>query len=257
MTGNRHTVILQQRDYHLLSEIAVMRILDREQAKIVAPFNSTTRANARLLALLRAGLLNRLFLGTSRGGAKALYTLSAYGARVCHVKQGISRKNGLIFSSDSFFQHQSRLNALYVELKYRPLPIPGWKLRQYRTFHQPVASTVPLVPDGYFEIECPGQIICMFLEVDLETEGIKVWQRKTDLYLQLAVSGEFTQIFQQPRFRVLVVAKSERRCHAIAKAVSLKTDKLFFFSTFEFINRDGFWSPVWLRPAGNQMTALV
>src|SRR5665213_2900229 len=48
MAGNdRKLVILQDRDMHLMRELAVMRVIDREQAKVVAGFGSTTRANAR------------------------------------------------------------------------------------------------------------------------------------------------------------------------------------------------------------------
>ena len=51
MTGTKRPgFVLQDRDRHLLSELAVMRIADREAAKVVAGFTSTTRANTRLLA---------------------------------------------------------------------------------------------------------------------------------------------------------------------------------------------------------------
>jgi hypothetical protein len=72
MTGNNKRLVLQPRDRRLLEELATMRVVDREQAKIVAGFGSTTRANTRLLALSRAGLLRRCFLGTTAGGSKAL-----------------------------------------------------------------------------------------------------------------------------------------------------------------------------------------
>src|SRR4051812_39611471 len=81
MVGNDHRrLVLQDRDRHLFRELAVLRVIDREQAKIVAGFASTTRTNARLLALSRAGLLRRFFLGTTGGGQKALYALSQKGA---------------------------------------------------------------------------------------------------------------------------------------------------------------------------------
>jgi len=40
-----------------------MRIVDREMTKVVAGFTSTTAVNMRLLALTRAGLLRRFFVG--------------------------------------------------------------------------------------------------------------------------------------------------------------------------------------------------
>ena len=80
MTGSKQTgLVIQRRDKHLLSELSVMRIIDREQAKLVAGFGSTTRANARLLALTKAGLLSRFFVGSIAYGRKAVYSLSAKG----------------------------------------------------------------------------------------------------------------------------------------------------------------------------------
>src|SRR5690348_2797481 len=71
--NNRKGIILQERDRHVLRELGVMRVIDREQAKIVAGFGSTTRANTRLLALVRAGFLRRYFLGMVGGAHKSLY----------------------------------------------------------------------------------------------------------------------------------------------------------------------------------------
>ena len=64
MLGNNTcTIILTSRDRLLLKEIAIGKVIDREQAKRIAGFKSTTRANDRLLKLTRAGLLRRFFIG--------------------------------------------------------------------------------------------------------------------------------------------------------------------------------------------------
>jgi hypothetical protein len=75
--------------------------------------------------------------------------------------------------------------------------------------------------------------------------------------LQLAVSGEFPKRFRHPQFRVLVIANTERRLANIRSTVAKSTDKIFWFTTFESLNREGFWSPVWLRPAGDQRHSLI
>ena len=79
MTGNNRGIIIQDRDRHLLKELGVMRVIDREQTKVVAGFGSTTRANTRLLGLTRAGVLKRIFIGAIGSGQKALYTISGKG----------------------------------------------------------------------------------------------------------------------------------------------------------------------------------
>src|SRR5215813_8392134 len=119
MSGNnRRRLVLQERDRHLLRELAVMRIIDREQAKRVAGFGSTTQVNARLLLLTRAGLLRRFFLGTKSGGLKAIYSLSKAGAALVQVPlRGPKRRNGELVVADFFAAHQLAINEIYCELK--------------------------------------------------------------------------------------------------------------------------------------------
>src|SRR6266851_328300 len=137
MVGNERSLkeqlsmVIQERDRHLLREAAVMRVIDREQAKIVAGFGSTTRANARLLALTRAGLLRRFFLGTTAGGAKALYALSAKGALLIDAPlRGPQRRKDETLAADFFVQHQLTVNEMYCALKYGALP-QGVSFRQW------------------------------------------------------------------------------------------------------------------------------
>src|SRR5689334_8480583 len=67
MAGNNRTgIVLQPRDLRLLEALESMRVIDREQAKVVAGFRSTTRANVRLLALTKAGFLRRALLGSNQ-----------------------------------------------------------------------------------------------------------------------------------------------------------------------------------------------
>jgi len=142
-------------------------------------------------------------------------------------------------------------------VKYRPIPNAPVHLARWLTFRQSISDTIKLTPDGYFELAAGGDVRAMFLEVDLGTEALSVWQQKAAYYLQLAVSGEFLKRFRQPQFRVLVIANSERRLASIRATVAKSTDKIFWFTTFETINRDGFWSPIWRRPAGDQRQSLL
>lgn len=75
--------------------------------------------------------------------------------------------------------------------------------------------------------------------------------------MTLATSGEFGNKFGHSQFRILVICQSEPRLHSIRKLVLNFTEKIFWFSTFEFINRDGFWSAVWLRPNDDQKQSLM
>jgi Replication-relaxation len=258
MAGNRRRgLVLQNRDRHLLTELGVMRIIDREMTTIVAGFGAKTQVSLRLLELTRAGLLRRFFVGTIGSGRKAMYTLSANGAHVVAAQfAGINRPEGKLVTGDGFVEHQMAINEIYIAIKYRALPT-GTHFVRWHIFRQSISEAIKLTPDAYFEIATGENIRAAFLEVDLGTESLTVWQQKTAIYLQLAVSGEFVRKFRQQQFRVLVIANSERRLANIRATVAKSTDKIFWFATLENVHRDGFWSPIWLRPKGDQRHTLL
>ncbi len=248
--GKRRGLIVQPRDINALYELFVMRVADGAQVKIAAGFGSTTRVNARLLALFRAGLLRRFFLG-SGGGRKALYALSPKGAQMIHVPvRGPRRRQNEMLVADFFVQHQLAINAVYCGLKFGTLPVTGVRFVNWLAFHEPLMAGLSLIPDGYAEFSTPSGIDASFIEVDLGHEGLAVWKEKTRHYLQLALSGEYERQFKQHRFRVLVLANSERRLHSIRAAVAGITEKIFWFATLEAAQGEKFFDPVWLRPKG-------
>lgn len=259
MTGNRKSgVVLQPRDRHLLTELGIMRLIDLAQARLVGGFGSYQRTHARLSRLARAGLLHQFFWGTVAGGRKSIYGLSAKGAQLVDAEfKGIQRKQHHLLVGDLFVAHQMHINEVFVTLKYRLLPGPGTRFLRWRAFHKPLSQAVLLTPDGYFEIEAAQGVRAMFLEADLGTETRKVWEQKVKQYLQLAMSGEFQRLSGQQQFRVLVIATSRRRLDNLRATIAKTTDKIFWFSTFELINSSGFWSPIWLRPKGDQMQPLL
>lgn len=260
MTGTRRNekrgLIPQPRDLTLLSEVALMRVADARQLAYAAGFHSTTRINARLLALYRAGLVRRFFIG-SGGGRKALYAIAPKGAQLIHVPcRGPRRRQDEMLVADFFVQHQLAVNEVYCALKFGGVPIPGVQFVQWLFFHAPLAPGLPLIPDGYAEWKTPSEIDAAFVEMDLGHEALAVWKEKTKHYLQLALSGEFERQFKQPRFRVLVLANSERRMQSIRAAVATVTQKIFWFATQDTAHGDKFFAPVWLRPADREYQPL-
>jgi hypothetical protein len=259
MSGNSKTrIVLQERDRHLLKEIAIMRVIDREQAKCVAGFGSTTRANSRLLVLTRAGLLRRFFQGTEAGGKKALYALSKTGANLADVPfRGPRRSHDQILVADSFVSHQLSINQLYCALKYQPIPIPDARFLRWVSFHNPIGPVISLIPDGYVEVAITNKTLSAFLEVDLGHESRSVWKTKVQAYLHYAVSGDFNRQIGRSQFRTLVVTNSERRMASLRAATGELTDKIFWFTTFDSTTRDGFWSPIWQRPKDDRRQPLL
>src|SRR5258708_29698200 len=257
MTGNQtRSMVLQDRYvefFKILGEHA--RLVDRQQAMKFAGFTSQTRANARLLKLTSNGLLRRYFLGTLKGGSKALYTLSAKGALIAEVNnRPVIRPKESLLVGDPVVNHQLSINDAHIAARFASLP--DSKFLRWLSFFEPLTKTIPLIPDGYFEIATPSGVRAAYIEVDCGTETLKVWTKKTGLYLQLAISGTFKKLFQHEQFRVLVLAASERRPSSIRRTVAQQTQKVFWFSTLEQIKRERLWSAIWQRPTGDQRRSL-
>lgn len=256
MSGNnRKLVILQERDVRLLRELAVMRVIDREQAMMVAGFGSTTRANARLLALTQAGFLHRFFWGTVGGARRSLYSLSSRGAVQLGVPYRRPRRGqDQVLATDSFSAHQLEVNEMYCALKYRPLP-KDTAFVHWKSFQEPVHGS--LIPDGYGEISTLDKSLPLFFEIDRGTEGRDVWRAKVQAYLTYAASGSFEQKFGHPHFRTLVVVPTESRLTALRVATAALTEKIFRFTTGERIKRETFWGSIWQKATGNERRPLL
>lgn len=218
-------VVPQARDRRLLSALRTLRAVDRTQAGALLGIGSVRRANARLLALTRAGYLRRSFLGAEGFGRRALYRLP--GTRA-------PKSAG----------HQLLINRVYLRLH------ADGSLLRWETPTRPVADGIPLVPDAYAEVSQGGQAHALFFEVDRGTESGRVWQGKAHNYLSFALSGEFPRRFGHARFRVAVLTTTPRRVANIRRAVAPVTDRLFWFSTFDILNGEPLSAACWLRPTG-------
>lgn len=255
---SKQGLIVQSRDTRLLTELGLVRVVDREQAKCLGGFSSTTRANTRLLALTRAGLINRFFMGTNGVGRKAIYTLSPKGAKLVGSSyQGLRRGKDEYLIGDFFVHHQLRINEVYCAVKYRPIPVPGASFVRWVFFTEPVAPGLALIPDGLFELRLGDQLVLAFVEVDLGSETRSVWQAKVKAYLRYATSGQFADQFGDRQFRVLAIAHSDRRTASLRAATASMTDKIFWFASFDSIEREGLWSAIWQRPKDDSPQLLL
>jgi hypothetical protein len=257
MTGNKSSrVIVTPRDRLLFAELHGAKLMDREQAQLVTAIEAINRANDRLQRLHQAGLVRRYLLGTQAGGRKALYALSPKSAAIIGVEKfwKFQRAENELLVGDAFVEHQLAVNWCWISAKYRLAP--GVEFLRWLRFQSPLSTALPLIPDGYAELN-HGGIHPIFFEVDLGTEPSKVWDKKIALYVKLAASGEFERIFRQTRFKVAVVVSSERRLQSLRKTVSKQTGKIFYFLDLKTIKRDGLFVSRWLRPEGDERVPLA
>lgn len=259
MSGNSPgKIVLQDRDRMLLAALSVLRVVDREQAQRIGPFGSIRRANTRLLQLTQAGLLRRCFFGTEAGGRRALYMLSARGASVIPSSPFpiLQRRTDELLVADGFIQHQLLVNSVWIAVHRPVVNAQAMQVYRWKAFTNALSPAVPLIPDGYFEVQS-NDADGFFVELDRGTEPQKTWQKKTELYLKLALSGAFKELFKQSRFRVLVVTTSARRADSIRRTVLKQTAKIFRFATIQDINSEGLWAPIWTMPDGTPRTSLL
>ena len=255
---SKRGLVVQPRDTRLLTELGLVRAANREQAKCLGGFSSTTRANTRLLALTRAGLINRFFMGTNGVGRQAIYTLSSKGAKLVGSSyQGLRRAKDEFLVGDFFVHHQLCINEVYCAVRYRPIPVPDTSFVRWVFFTEPVAPGLALIPDGLFELRVRDQMVLVFVEVDLGNETRSVWQAKVKAYLRYAMSGQFAEQFGDRPFRVLAIAHSDRRTASLRAATATITEKIFWFASFDSIEREGFWSAVWQRPKDDRLQPLL
>jgi hypothetical protein len=256
-TDRNAGIVIQERDRHLFRELALMRVIDREQATIIASFGSASRTNRRLHQLTQAGLLHRFFLGANGAGRKAVYALSRKTAQAFNLPyRGPQRRKDEVLVTDLFVQHQLAVNLVYCAAKYSTPPA-GVAFKRWIPFTVPLSETLRLIPDGYVEITTPAEIRAAFVEVDRGPETLKVWQEKVRKYFALANSGQFEPAFHQSHFRVLVVATSERRMHSIRKTIAEMTDKVFWFATLDSLSNGGVFGTVWLMPRDEERRTLI
>jgi hypothetical protein len=250
MAGNsRISIVLQERDLRLLESLEVMRVINREQAKVIAGFNSTRRANDRLLTLARAGFLKQAFIGSRQ----AVYWLPGKGAQDSGRKRGDTAAEPAAL----FLKHRLEINRVHLLVRYHGIPFRGWWFASWQSFQKPLSGSTPLIPDGYFELGSQQGYRPMFVEVDLGTEAVPVVAKKASLYLQLAASGEFSKLFGRSQFRVLVITTSARRLENLRLPITKLTDKIFWFATLDAVSPERFWAVSWLRPPGDQMQSLL
>lgn len=251
------STMVTKRDLNLFRALVVARVLDGEQVKTICGFVSARRTNRRLLKLVRTGLLRRWFLGAAGGGQKALYGLSPQGANLIgETTHGlIPWKQDALITASQFLAHQRAVNEIFLLARFHPLPT-GFTCKRWERPKSALAPSVPLIPDGYFEIAHEGVVYPMFLEMDLGTESSQVWRRKVELYLTFA-TGLMADRFPPRLLRTLVLFPSRRRLESIRKVIAKRTEKLFWLSTSDEIRRQGLWSPIWLRPTGEERHRLL
>jgi len=202
-------VKLTQRDQKLVRDMALSHVLSRDQVIRLGYFSSITRANARLLALKRLGLIRRI--------ETPFYSQSLYmaGPAACeiagsHVAAILKDRS----ESPRFIQHA--LSVTNVRLALLAKGAHGWKfeqqLRRTFTFQE---KTLEVRPDGLIHTT-KGPLA---LEVDLGHASLPKLSLKLAAFDHFLRSGECEAQWEFTRFNLLIATTGALRSRHIEQLI--------------------------------------
>jgi hypothetical protein len=241
-TNHKSKVLLQRRDRLVFQVLKTAGVASQQHLSALAGFTSRTRASSRLALLSRAGYLKHRYTGTIAGGRKVVYALRG---ALRHSKRGPA-------GFEAAIAHRLAINdvrvAVHRAVTERQL-VYAWE------------GPIPLlegalVPDARIVILEPDPMLYL-LESDLDTEATSIWPRKVGNYLLLAKQQNLQGQLGFDRFRVLIVAPSERRVRQLQWIALQATSKLFWFTTFDLLTSEGFFAPHWVRPGSGEKHSLL
>jgi hypothetical protein len=254
-------VILTERDARILQLVSRFRLMKRDQIMALAPFESLTRANTRLAALVHARLLSRKLLPIypGNGSAQALYFLGRASGSVLSIdpkclSQQLRQASrwDLRQVAHVLAANQGLTDALGAAAKSNGVAVHGFRtepeLRQ-------MFSDRRLVPDGWFAWTESGKRFNCFFEIDLHHEGLREWRAKVLRYVEYAESGMHQERFGFRAFRVCVLAKSALRLDNLRRVTEL-AGGLFLFGQMGAVDAANFFSPIWLGARGTARVSL-
>ncbi len=239
---------LTERDIDILHAVGRMKVATSAQLARLF-FGDPSTASRRLARIVGAGLLKVRVLDLNRPN---LYVLTRRAVDLL-VEQGsdagalhvgaVRRGEGL--------DHLTEINEVRVTLELEARQGSGVSVRVFLADHdlRRAAGANPraYIPDALVELDRPPPhpAIGLAVEVDLGSEAPSILAAKARETLTLASAR--TPLWGLSRWRVTLVAPSERRLRSIARAVTEVGAGAFWFgSDRERIGRTGFLGRSWL-----------
>jgi hypothetical protein len=261
MGSSKERIAFTARDRRILEYIYRFRLLSRDQVMALAPFQSLTRANTRLSALTREGILRRKMLPVfpGHGSAQSLYFLGKASRpflridrlSITQVIRQVSRWD--LRQVEHVRTANHALLSLLVGL--RAVNASAISFRTEPELRKRLHDRT-LVPDGWVEWTFAAKRFNCFLEVDLHHEGLQVWREKVLAYVAYAESGLHQEYFGYHSFRVLVLAGPGRRLGNLRQVASA-AGSVFLLAEISQVTAESALGPIWQAAAGSGQVALM
>lgn len=212
---------LTRRDVALVRDVSLSHLLARDQIIALGYFNSISRANGRLLLLIRHGFIRRL---DTPFFAQSLYASASLAREV--VGERISPLLASRASSPRFVAHA--LSCTNVRIALQRAGTGEWRFEQqlWRTLSN--HESHQLKPDGLFLAKVP-----VFVEVDMGHVAPSKFRSKLLGYRALALSSQCQALYGFPGFRLLIVTSGSLRARHLRRLVPPDPGFECLIQTFE------------------------
>jgi hypothetical protein len=286
-------LLLQERDFAVLHDIARYRLLTTSQIEILRQadthhavrFPSRLTLTRRLKLLFHHGYVGRIARPLAQGSLEPVYLLDGLGVKALQrhlFDQGrdeTSIKPKTALPKSVALEHLLAVNQFRLSLEVacvatlfgdesRRVELAQWRGGDAVKFAVSVAvpgertQTVRLIPDGFFALRTRGQRLFYFLEVDRGTESLPVLGAKCRAYYAYWQSGGFGRDFSlsaQVAFRVVFVLHSQRRLEAMGKVVRglPNGQRMFWLTTDDEIVPHRVLEPVFHEAGSAQRRSLA
>ena len=254
-------IVLQARDEEIIKAVYEYGVLTGEQIERLFGFGCATRRNVRLRSLFDHRFLERKFLPTLQGSAKALYVLGPLGVPVVSSRLGVDpqevklRMKRAREIKEMFLRHRLQVNEFRIAFSLAAARTPGARFDRWHA--EPEISETTIIPDAYCEYAWDEKRWSFFLELDRSTESHRRFKAKVDAYLKYGFSGKYQREFGLKFFRVLVVTESDARRANLKKLVEGITDKMFWVAVISDLTPNSMFNTVWQRPGKESLFTLM
>lgn len=251
---------LTDRDRAILYDLYHYRFLPTSLL-VERHFGSPTRARSRLKLLFHRGFVDRTFPPSAGPAtAEAVYSLGPAATSELATAYGldptaIARRRRKV--EPLFAAHQLLITRFRLRIAYAGAP-HGVQIKDWRDegdalldFHARSRTGAMargrLTPDGMGWIESKRARFAFCLEADRGTMTVGRVRAKFERYLAAQAAGAVKARLGADRFRVLVLAPSERRLASLAQAAVAAGSPNVWLATEAALEADPVLDPVWIR----------
>ena len=259
-------MVLQPRDMELLCDLFRHNVMSRGQLQALH-YGSTPRCNFRLRQLFDAGFVSRHILPglpcAQSVGVQVLYSIgkAALPVIALHLEleeDGIRRVYRRT-RTPMFVQHSLSVGELRIAF-HRAAIMGKIQIGRWLSEDESRHAFEVRAPGGAWRKELfkPDAFVrlqkettvndaerCYFLEADLGTTSQDKMLNKWRIHQLYLDSGLFRELYQSDTFRTLVVTTSVRRIENLLDLMEQQGSDLFWFTTFDEVNKRGILAPIW------------